>query len=131
MTLTGFLIIVAHAPLVYWLAFVDRFDTWNRWADALEERYFPPWFQWRNSGDRVSWVHHLMVALGAWTYGCLLGWVAPDPALLGGAIAATVAAVGYSYREYLTATRKGGWTLDERMDLVGPWLVCIVSWILL
>lgn len=41
MSKEALVLIAAHLPLLYWLVVVDRFRSWNRWADGIEDWCFP------------------------------------------------------------------------------------------
>lgn len=137
MSLQAWAVLACHLPLLYWLVAVDRFETWNRWADALEANLFPPWFRWDVQGDKVSWVQHGLIAFVASLYGGLLGLAAPESFAFGATIVAWVAFVAYVVREGRgapwgkpnkwshPAPHRVGWMVDGIMDTVGPLLVAL------
>lgn len=110
--LTALVILAVHAPLVAWL-WDDDFRTLNRWADWVEDTWFPAWFQWSTLGDRVSWLHHAgFTALGG-LYGALWAWVEHQPLPSGAVIGALCVSALY-------LLHRVGWAVDGIMDVLCP-----------
>lgn len=135
MSTQAWTLVICHLPLVLWLV-MDQFRTANRWADGLET-HFPSWFQWNNSGDKVSWVHHGLIAFGVSLYGGLLSFLVPESFVFGAALLGWCAFAAYVVRELWGATwgapntwthpraQRVGWAVDGMMDTLGPLLVAL------
>jgi hypothetical protein len=70
------IVLALHVPLLIWVAVVDDFATFNRWAD----KYLQPYLPWvlKSGKEWTTWVHHALIAALITLYVVLWAIVLPD-----------------------------------------------------
>jgi hypothetical protein len=127
-----------HILVIIWVVVIDEFVTIKKWYEKYFWLYLPKVF--KSGASWITWIVHGLVAVLITAYFASWALILPESLIGSVRLGSAVALVFYAVREFMNWRHHvrnkdsgkwsvfNGWGFDGIMDMVGPTVVHLWTW---